>query len=252
LPRYRTYLEPLLGGAALFFELRPKRAILSDTNEELIDCFTAVRDDVERVIAALKDHKYDRDHYYAVRGQDPWELDLFERAARMIYLNKTGFNGLYRVNKQGQFNVPFGRYTRPTICDEERLRACSAALRNAALCKLDFARCCEQARKSDLVYFDPPFIPTSETADFTSYTAEGFGCAKHYHLAGTFRELAQRGVRVMASNADTKLSRQLYRGFHIERVEVGRTVGCKDRGSARELIIRSFEVSRRGRKGKAA
>lgn len=245
LPKYRTYFEPLLGGGALFFALKPKRAVLSDANEELINCFTVLRDGVDHLVRALQRHRYDRDHYYEVREQRFYLLTPVQAAARTIYLNKTGFNGLYRVNRDGLFNVPFGRHSNPTICDEPNLRACSAALRDVEILHMPFEQVCRGAKRGDLVYFDPPFIPLSQTADFTSYTPGGFGCADHYHLAGTFIELAARGCHVMLSNSDTKLSRKLYRGYPTQKVEVGRTVGCKDRGSARELIIRSFRASER-------
>jgi len=249
LPRYRTYHEPMLGGGALFFALRPKRAVLSDTNRELIDTFRAVQTSVGHVVTLLKEYRYERDYYYEVREQDPNKLDLYESAARTIYLNKTGFNGLYRVNQRGKFNVPFGRYTNPTICDEPNLRACAAALRGVDLRCGAFHEV--RPRKGDLVYFDPPFLPPDDAKAFTSYTAEGFGGADHYHLAGFFRELKARGCHVMLSNSDTTLARRLYRGYPTERVQVGRTVGCKDRGDAPELIVRSFPVSRRGRRRQA-
>jgi len=170
---YERYFEPFLGGGALFFSLRPAKGVLGDVNGEIVDCYTAVRDDVGGLVAALQNHRYDAGHYYAVRDADPAKLSLVERAARTIFLNKTGFNGLYRVNRAGKFNVPFGRYAKPSICNEENLRACSAALANVELVAGDFERVASRARAGDFVYFDPPYVPLSRTAAFTAYALAG-------------------------------------------------------------------------------
>src|SRR6185503_8443700 len=155
-----------LGGGGIIKKIRPARGVLSDVNREIIDCYTAVRDDVTGLVAALRAHRYEAKHYYAVRDADPAKLPLIERAARTIFLNKTGFNGLYRVNRAGKFNVPFGRYAKPAICDEENLRACSAALANVELVAADFEGAAARANAGDFVYFDPPYVPLSRTAAF--------------------------------------------------------------------------------------
>ncbi|HEU4404583.1 MAG TPA: DNA adenine methylase [Polyangiaceae bacterium] len=239
---YGCYFEPFLGGAALFFALAPAKASLSDVNEELIDCYTAVRDNVDSVIRALKLHYYDEDYFYKVREQSPKELPLPSRAARTIFLNRTGYNGLYRVNSAGRFNVPFGRYTNPLICDEANLHACSRALQEVRLTACDFGTSTSQAKSGDFVYFDPPYAPISPTADFTSYSADGFDWASQERLAAVFTELASRGVQVMLSNSDVPKIRKLYRGFSIDEVKAERRVNSNaaKRGRITEIVVRSY------------
>jgi DNA adenine methylase len=241
-PRYGRYFEPFVGGGALFFSLRPPGAALSDVNTELIDCYRAVRDDVEAVIEALREHRYDGKHYYAVRGIPPADLPQAHRAARTIYLNKTGFNGLYRVNRSGTFNVPFGRYTNPCLCDKPTLRACARALRGVELQARDFAEVVASARPGDFVYFDPPYVPASETANFTSYSRGGFPLDEQRRLAKVFADLASRGVLVMLSNSDTRIVRELYARFRIDVVLASRSINSKGagRGKVGELVVRSF------------
>lgn len=245
-PRFGRYFEPFVGGAALFFDLRARRprmpSFLSDVNAELVDCYRAVRDHVEDVIRALGAHTYDSDHYYAVRAWDPAELALPERAARTIFLNKTGYNGLYRVNRSGQFNVPFGRYTNPLFCDPGTLRACSRALRGASIETGDFSRVLERAKKGDFVYFDPPYVPLSATSDFTAYVPGGFREREQRALAAVFAALAARGVHVMLSNSDAPLVHELYAGFRIDRVLASRHVNSNGarRGKLAEVVVRSY------------
>lgn len=227
-----TYHEPFVGGGALFFNLRPEKAVLSDANERLIRTYRGVRDDVERVVALLRGYPHDKKFFLEARQ---WPIDGgtdAEVAAWMIYLNKTGFNGLYRVNRSNVFNVPFGRYVRPTICDEHNLRACSAALAGVDLRHEGFEAVHERARPGDLVYFDPPYVPLSKTSSFTSYTAAGFGPDQQVRLRDLALALKQRGVQVVLSNSDSKEVRALYRdGFRIVRVPATRAVNA--RASAR-------------------
>jgi DNA adenine methylase len=239
---FKRYFEPFAGGAALFFALGPPRASLSDVNAELIDCYRTVRDKVEDVIVALGQHRYTREHYYRVRAIEPSTLKLPERAARTIYLNKTGYNGLYRVNRAGKFNVPMGRYTNPTVCDAENLRACSAALQRVELQKRDFAEEASRARAGDFVYFDPPYDPRSPTSAFTSYAAGGFGPEAQRRLAGLFAGLARKGVHVVLSNSDTPLVRELYRPFRIAPVLAARSINSRGsrRGKVGEVVVTSF------------
>ena len=240
--RFARYFEPFAGGAALFFDLRPEHAELTDINSELIDCYRAVRDKVEPVIGALKRHRYDEAHYYRVRAIDPASLARHERAARTIYLNKTGYNGLYRVNRSGKFNVPMGRYTNPRVCDAENLRACSTALKGVEVRVRDFETQVARARAGDFVYFDPPYVPVSDTADFTSYAPGGFGLDGQRRLAALFGTLARRGVHVVLSNSDTPLVRDLYRGFRIARVLAARNINSRGalRGKVGEVVVTSF------------
>jgi DNA adenine methylase len=241
-PLKGRYFEPFVGGAALFFSLQSESAVLSDVNEELIDCYRAVRDDVEGVIAALGEHRYAPDHFYAVRSIDPATLPLAKRAARTIYLNRTGFNGLYRVNRSGKFNVPIGRYTNPLICDAKNLRACSCALSGVGLEVLDFGKVVAAAKAGDFVYFDPPYVPLSDTAYFTSYVPGGFGLEEQKRLATDFANLAAEGVYVMLSNSDTPTVRDLYEGFRIDVVLASRNINSNSarRGKVGEVVVRNF------------
>ncbi len=255
-PTFKRYFEPFVGGAALFFDLQAtrrltkpagtgSRAFLRDVNTELVDCYVAVRDDVEAVIEALREHRYESDYYYEVRALKPAGLPLPERAARTIFLNKTGYNGLYRVNKSGQFNVPFGRFTKPLFCDVDNLRACSRALQCVSIDAGDFASVLEHAKKGDFVYFDPPYVPLSPTSDFTAYIPGGFREPEQRKLAEVFAKLASRGVNVMLSNSDTPLVRELYRDFMIDTVYASRSVNSDitRRGKLKEVVVRSYVVS---------
>jgi len=247
LPRapWQRYFEPFVGSAALFFALRPAEATLSDVNPELIDCYVAVQKHVDRLVVALEGHEYDERLYYEVREQDPATLDLPSRAARTIYLNKTGYNGLYRVNRAGRFNVPFGRYTNPGFRSPDsvdNLRACSRALRGAKLAVRDFAQVVRHARKGDFVYFDPPYVPLSETSAFTSYAAGGFGPAEQERLAEIVGELTDRGVLVMLSNSDAPAVRALYAKYRIDVVTASRSINSRatGRGKVREVVVRNY------------
>lgn len=240
---YRRYFEPFAGGAALFFHLGPASATLSDVNGDLVACYRAVRDDVEAVIAALGEHRaqHSIEYYYAVR--DGWNdgraAGAAARAATFIYLNKTCYNGLWRVNSRGDFNVPAGRYANPSILDAERLRAASAALRAAELVVAPFDHVLDEARRGDFVYFDPPYDPVSATADFTSYAAGGFAADDQERLAQTFARLAERGCAVMLSNSDTPFTRRLYARFRIDRVYAARAVNSRAdrRGAVAEIVV---------------
>ena len=241
--KIRTYYEPFLGGGAVFFALaaerRFERAFISDANEELTDTYRAIAHKPLEVIKHLSKHVYEADYYYSVRASRP--RSLAARAARMIYLNRTGFNGLYRVNKKGDFNVPFGRYTNPTICDEENLLLASAVLRHStvAIGGVDFEAAVKKARKGDVVYMDPPYAPVSKTSNFTSYAKGGFDEAAQLRLRDCFKALDERGVHVLLSNSDTPFVRRLYNGFHISEVKAPRRINSKGakRGDVTELLI---------------
>lgn len=239
---FGRYFEPFVGGAALFFALRPGGATLSDVNDELIDCYRAIRDDVEAVIAVLKEHRYEREHYYSVRDIDPRRLSIEERAARTIFLNKTGFNGLYRVNRAGKFNVPFGRHSNPSFCDEDNLRSCALALRGVELRVRDFRTVAADAKRGDFVYFDPPYVPVSDTADFTSYVASGFSSRDQEELAEVFARLTKKGVFAMLSNSDAPFVRDLYSEFVIDDVFATRSVNSNaaKRGKVVEVVVRNY------------
>lgn len=239
-----TYYEPFLGGGAIFFELaragRFKRAVLSDANPELVNCWRVLKKDVDGLVKELKDPKYvyDRDSYMEIRSLCISDLSEVERAARTIYLNKTGFNGLYRVNGDGDFNVPFGKYSDPTICDEQNLRAVSRALKKASVVRKDF-KIAAAAGPGDAVYFDPPYIPVSGTSGFTSYTKGGFGLKEHERLTTLFKSLAQKGVRCVLSNSAAADAERLYAGHDQVRFMGTRSVGgpADFRKPAGEMIV---------------
>ena len=237
--RFGRYFEPFAGGAALFFALGRKDAVLADMNAELIDVYLAVRDEVDAVIEALRGYRYGEAHYYRAREADPGKLTLPQRAARTIYLNRTGYNGLYRVNRAGKFNVPMGRHTNPMLCDADNLHACSRALRGTDIRVADFEAVASRAKAGDLVYFDPPYVPVSGTADFTSYVAGGFGAEQQRRLAALFARLAARGVHAVLSNSDTPAVRELYAGFRIEKVLAARFINSRGsrRGKVGEVVV---------------
>ncbi len=239
-----TYFEPFLGAGAVFFALaaegRFKRAVVGDANEELMETYASLLVEPDKVISILSKHVYEEGHYYAARASRP--RSSADRAARMIYLNRTGFNGLYRVNRKGEFNVPFGRYTNPTICNEENLRAVSQTIRSCGSFRGkagDFRLTVKKARKGNVVYMDPPYAPVSKTSNFTSYAKGGFDEAAHVRLRDCFKALDERGVHVLLSNSDTPFVRRLYNGFHISEVKAPRRINSKGgkRGDVSELLI---------------
>jgi DNA adenine methylase len=241
----RTYVEPFAGGAALFFALAgeaPRRfenAILCDANPELVVCYRAVQRHVDDVIAALGKYRYDRTLYYKTRDKDTARMADVDRAARFIFLNRTCYNGLWRVNAKGKFNVPFGRYSAPRICDPDALRAAAWALAGATIHNGDFTTVTRELGAGDFVYFDPPYVPVSKTADFTSYAAGGFGASDQARLVSEIRRLRTVGARVVLSNADTPETRALYKGFKKLTVEAPRPINsnAQKRGPARELVV---------------
>ncbi|HEY0482110.1 MAG TPA: DNA adenine methylase [Kofleriaceae bacterium] len=242
--RFARYYEPFAGGAALFFRVAPERAVLADSNPDLIGLYTCLTRDVAGVIRKLEHHRaaHCEAHYYATRTRwNDRELSWSsaDRAATFIYLNKTCFNGLWRVNRAGSFNVPIGRYTDPPICVPEALRAASAVLSRATLRCGDYRAAVADARRGDFVYFDPPYDPVAPTANFTSYTSDAFGPDHQRELADTARALVARGCQVMLSNSDTPFVRSLYRGLRIDRVKCTRAINSNAarRGEVDEVIV---------------
>lgn len=239
--RIQRYFEPFLGGGAIFFALQVHPAFLFDTNPWLIETYQVVRDQVEKLIVALQHHQNDKEYYYTIRAQDPHELSSVARAARFIYLNRTCYNGLYRVNSRGQFNVPFGRYKNPIICDTKNLRAASEVLQGTQLEIADFEKAATLAGPGDLVYFDPPYAPLSATANFTSYTKDGFSQSDQERLAQLFHRLHERGCFVMQSNSSAPLIYELYKehGYNIIEIKARRAINsaADKRGHVTELLI---------------
>lgn len=239
---FGTYFEPFVGGGALFFALRPRSAVLADVNTRLMRTYLAISKDPETVIALLSTYPYERSFYETMRDLYVDNLSDEEVAAWFIYVNRAGFNGLYRVNRKGKFNVPFGRHTNPTICDAENIRACSKALRGVFHAADDYRAVIEYARAGDFVYFDPPYLPVSKTSNFTAYSADGFGFEDHLQLQETASALVHRGVHVLVSNSNAPAIRELYASstFDVIEVEAKRSVNSKAaaRGPVKELLIR--------------
>ncbi len=244
--KFKSYFEPFTGGAAVFFHLRAKHGLfeasLSDLNQELINCYSQIKSNLEPLIIALQEHQNDEEYFYQVRALDPSLLSPVERASRLIFLNKTCFNGLHRVNSKGKFNVPFGFYKNPAICNETNLRACNQALQHTNLDCRSFDKVLEHAKKGDFVYFDPPYHPLSSTANFTSYTKNCFSADDQAQLAQTFAELDKRGCLLMLSNSDCELIRNLYDKFRTETVFALRAINCKaeGRGKISELLVMNY------------
>jgi DNA adenine methylase len=238
--RFGVYYEPFVGGAALFFALGPRRAVLGDFNERLARTYRGVRNGVDDVISLLRSYPHSRAFFNAFRKQDVDGGTDADVAAWLLYLNRTAYNGLYRVNRQNRFNTPFGSYKNPTICDANLLRECSSALRAADIRVSDFEMTVAAAREGDFVYFDPPYVPVSEFSDFTRYTTARFSLDDQVRLRDVALRLKRRGVSVLLSNSSAPLVRELYsEGFQIREVQAARQVNCRaeKRGKILELLI---------------
>lgn len=241
----RRWVEPFAGGAAMFFAQRPQRALLCDVNADLIATYCSVRDDVEAVVVHLQrlasGHRKER--YYALRKRHNDRraaMPPAERASLFIYLNKACFNGLYRVNKRGEFNVPMGRYANPAILDADGLVAASRALAGVDIRAQRAAVTCDAVGEGDFVYLDPPYDPISRTSNFTAYSSEGFGDADQRHLRDMCMRLGHKGAKFMISNSNTPFIRELYRGFYVTEITATRSIGVKSRGTVRELVICNY------------
>lgn len=230
---YGRYIEPFLGGGAMFFALQPENAVIADSNPELINMYRQVASHVEDVIKNLRTYENTSEMFYTVRNLEWTALPKAEAAARTIYLNRTCFNGLYRVNKQGRFNVPFGRYKNPKICDEEGLRAASEVLKKAEILCGDYILVLEHyAQPGDFVFLDPPYLPISEYSDFKRYTKEQFYEEDHIELAKMVTTLHERGCHILLTNSNHPLVHELYAPFTIEVIQTKRHISCN--GSTRK------------------
>ena len=232
---YNHYFEPFMGGAALFFDTQPDHAYLSDVNEELVNCYLCVRDTPQELIEALSHHYYDEAYYYHIRNLDR-DVEAYAalspnaRAARLMFLNRAGFNGMYRVNSKGAFNVPFGRYSNPTILNEPLIMSASRALSSAQISTSSYLHVEDAAEAGDFVYFDPPYIPLSKTAHFTRYAKDDFAYEDQLRLAKTCQILHEKGVRFVASNAYHEDIQGLYKGFEIKEIKARRAINAKADG----------------------
>ncbi len=251
---FNTYYEPFLGGGALFLDLQPQHALINDSNSELINCYQIIRDSVDELIEALSQHRNERNYYYDIRDWDRSEETYncktpVQRAARIIFLNKTCYNGLFRVNSQGQFNVPFGKYKRPNILDANVLKAVSNYLNNSQVKILneDFQTAVDSAKQGDFVYFDPPYDPISDTASFTGYDINRFKRDEQKRLKATVDELTHRGCKVLLSNARTDFILDLYeRDYVVKTISATRAINSNalKRGKVDEVLIRNYDVGR--------
>lgn len=235
------YYEPFVGGGALFFALQPRRATLSDCNRELITAYRAIRQNPEAVIHLLSQYPYRKDFYYEIRSRSPHSP--YGIAARLLYLNRTCWNGLYRVNKEGRFNTPFGRFKNPTICDEERIRKCTRALSRASLCVGDFDQV-SKARAGDFVYFDPPYITSYRHNGFLKYNAPLFSWSDQERLARLAIELAEADIYVLVSNANQRALVKFYSGFNYYQVARRSLIAAsaKHRGMITEALLSSYPL----------
>lgn len=241
---YNKYVEPFVGGGAIFFYLLPKKAILIDINKELINTYEIIKNNVSDLIKSLEKHKNEKEYYYKIRNADrnPEVFNQWsniEKASRTIYMNRCCYNGLYRVNSKGQFNVPFGKYKNPKFCDEENLIAVHKILKNIQLVNDTFEKCLNFAEKDDFVYFDPPYVPISDSANFTSYTKDNFNQDDQLKLYEVFKMLDQRGCKVMLSNSYSKFILDLYNDFKINILQAKRAINsdATKRGEIREVLI---------------
>jgi len=242
--KYERYFEPFLGGASVFLFNLPKRAFLSDTNDNLINTYKVIRDEVDKLIELLKEHKnnHNKKYYYKIRNE--WKKgSAINKAAKFIYLNKTCFNGLFRVNSKGQFNVPIGKYKNPSIFDENNLRAFSSVVRNINLKISDYKRAMGFARKDDFIYFDPPYQPLSTTSSFTNYTEGGFDLSQQIELKETFDKLNDRGCLILESNSNAPEIQELYKDYHLTPIMAPRFINARASGRKKiqELAITNFK-----------
>ena len=244
--KFEDYYEPFFGGGAFFFKLASMGKItkshLNDLNTNLITTYDVIKTRHLELIKDLSSAKYknDEETYYKLRSEEPSEP--VKIAARFIYLNKTGFNGLYRVNSKGKFNTPFGKYTNPKILDHDNILAVHKTLQTDELTTVDFEEAVKTAKKGDFVYFDPPYQPLSKTAKFTGYTANSFGIKDQKRLLECFKRLNEKGCFVMLSNSDSPITRDLYQDFTINVVKASRAINCvgSKRGKINELIVTNY------------
>lgn len=249
--KFNKYFEPFVGSGAVFFYIvqnfKFKKIIISDINKELINAYEIIKSDVERLIVELKQHKEyhlveGKKYYLIIRATNPNDLPALERAARFIYLNKTCFNGLYRVNSKGKFNVPMGAYKNPDIVQEDRLRLVSELLKDVIIKVISFEKIINLAKKEDFIYFDPPYYPLKKGKSFTTYTKDIFLEKEQKKLAEVFKKLDKKGCFVMLSNSDTKFIKDLYSDYNIHLVQATRMINCNGdkRGKINEIVVTNY------------
>ncbi|MDM3861431.1 MAG: DNA adenine methylase [Aphanizomenon gracile PMC644.10] len=245
----QTYYEPFIGGGALLFSLQPKKAVINDSNAELINCYKIIKNSLDELIEDLKNHKNNEYYYYDIRD---WDREKnfkskteVQRASRIIFLNKTCYNGLFRVNSQGQFNVPFGKYKNPNILDIAVLKAVNKYLNEnqVRILNSDFQEAVKDAKRGDFIYLDPPYDPVSETASFTGYDVNGFNKQEQRRLKEVFDDLNSRGCHILLSNAYTEFIEDLYKDYLHTKISAIRAINCngKKRGKVDEILVKNYE-----------
>ena len=246
---YNTYYEPMVGGGAVLFDLTPKKAVISDVNPDLIEAYTVIRDSLPELIQSLQKHSNTQEYFYEIRALDRNEelfksLTPVERVSRLIYLNRTCFNGLYRVNKSGFFNVPFGKYKNPKILNEEGLTSVSKFLNenDIQIKHADFAMAIEETAKGDFVYIDPPYDPVSKTASFTSYSKLDFDKQEQVRIKENLDKLHKKGCKVLLSNSATDFIKDLYKDYDVMIVRASRNINsvASKRGKIDEVLIKNY------------
>ena len=250
IPKFTTYYEPFLGGGALLFDLQPRKAVVNDFNKELVNTYNVIRDDVVSLIKELSIYTNNIDFYYKIRELDRNsssfnQLSNIKKAARLIYLNKTCYNGLFRVNSAGEFNSPFGYYKNPNIVNEITLRAVSNYLNEADVTFFngDFSESLKGIKKGAFVYFDPPYDPVSQSSNFTGYTNIGFGKEEQIRLKEVCDELSKKGVKFLLSNSATPFILDLYSNYSISIIPAKRAINSNPnlRGNIEEVLIQNYE-----------
>lgn len=245
---YNTYIEPFFGGGAVLFDIKPKKAVINDINDEIINVYKTIKDNPKELIKKLKTYKNEEDVYYEIRNLDRTDkyntLSNIEKASRIIYLNRTCFNGLYRVNSKGQNNVPYGKYKNPTICDEKNINNISSYFNknNVEIKNLDFEKVLELAKEGDFVYLDPPYDPLTETASFVSYSKDGFDRKDQERLKKYCDLLTKNNVKFLLSNSSTDFIKELYKDYTIIEVNATRNISAdtKGREKVKEVLIKNF------------
>ena len=244
--KYNRYHEPFIGGGALFFDLSPKNAVINDFNEELINMYQVLKENPKELMIDLCSHLNTEEYYYSLRKLDRLpifkKISKLKRASRFIFLNKTGFNGLYRVNKKGQNNVPYGRYKNPKIFEENNFINCSKVLKNTTILTGDFENIKPYIKKGDFIYLDPPYVPLNKTSNFTSYTEKGFDLKMQYRLKDFCDYIDSIGAYFIQSNSHTDFVLNLYQEYNIINVEANRALNCngEKRGKILEVLIKNF------------
>jgi DNA adenine methylase len=245
----KNYMEPFIGGGAVLFHLQPKKAIVNDFNSELINVYCTIKNNLEELIIDLQKHKNESDYFYEIRSLDRkkifYNLTNIERASRIIYLNKTCFNGLYRVNSSGEFNSPFGRYKNPNIVNEPTLRAVHQYLNtnDIQLRNVDYEEVLQEANKNSFVYLDPPYYPVSESSNFTGYVQGGWNASDQIRLREVCDKLTQKGIKFLQSNSSADLIKKEYENYSIHIVKANRSINSngEKRGEIEEVIIKNYE-----------